>query len=379
MAEPTFLYSDTFDRADTSTGSGLGSTDTGTPLAWSVVSGDFNISGNKAVSTTAIGSNPIAVVDASTVHAVASVDVGAAGDCLYFRVVDADNWWRVRTASVAQTGVTYPIDVGAWGAYSGYSGTSSYNQTGSYNSVHGYPTQERVSYQTSSSSTSYSAGGWSCSIAYRVSSNYGAVESSPHSPSGINQSRRYYVWQTSGGVLGWWRYNCSRSVSGTTSYTYYWPTATRYRSVTQSTSYYTYYTYQTLLEKSVNGTVTSLGTYDGSSPQIKVRCYEDDIEWFRYSGGFVSLGTVTDSTHNTATTYGVGGGTSPTNVTALNNFSVLTLAHPDPPTEPTLVAPSDLAAVATTGPVLFDWTPNDPDVGDSQTAFALVRRKVPQS
>lgn len=73
-------------------------------------------------------------------------------------------------------------------------------------------------------------------------------------------------------------------------------------------------------------------------------------------------------------------GTNQTNIaqvgTAAGSASIV--AANMAPTAPTLVAPADLAGVPTADPLLYDWTPNDPDVGDTQSEFALVRRKVPQ-
>lgn len=48
----------------------------------------------------------------------------------------------------------------------------------------------------------------------------------------------------------------------------------------------------------------------------------------------------------------------------------------DAPTAPTLVAPADLAEVPAADPLLYDWDFNDPNPGDTQSEFALVRRKV---
>ena len=47
-----------------------------------------------------------------------------------------------------------------------------------------------------------------------------------------------------------------------------------------------------------------------------------------------------------------------------------------PPSAPTLVAPADLLEVGVDDPLLYDWVFNDPDAGNTQSEFALVRRKV---
>ena len=46
------------------------------------------------------------------------------------------------------------------------------------------------------------------------------------------------------------------------------------------------------------------------------------------------------------------------------------------PTAPTLIGPADLAEVPADKPLLYDWVFNDPDAGNTQSEFALVRRKV---
>lgn len=91
------IYSDTFDRAN----GALGSVPNGP--AWEILSGTFAISGNLLTSSTAPGSNPIACIDTGVrSNGKADIDVSAVqqhnqGNALYFRVVDVNNWWRVRT------------------------------------------------------------------------------------------------------------------------------------------------------------------------------------------------------------------------------------------------------------------------------------------
>ena len=73
-------------------------------------------------------------------------------------------------------------------------------------------------------------------------------------------------------------------------------------------------------------------------------------------------------------------GTSQTNTAQAGTYngSATILSLNTAPTAPTLVAPADLAEVSAADPLLYDWTPNDPDAGDGQSEFALVRRKVVQ-
>ena len=62
-----------------------------------------------------------------------------------------------------------------------------------------------------------------------------------------------------------------------------------------------------------------------------------------------------------------------TGQTTSTSYSGLTNSAP---TAPTLVAPADLSEVPSADPLLYDWVFNDPDFGDGQSEFALVRRGV---
>ena len=134
-------YSDTFDRSD----GVLGSTDTGTPLAWTALSGTWAITSNKATTSTTRSDDPIAVVDPGNSQVEVSLDIGYGGDALYFRVVDDLNWWRIRSSAQTVSGVS----VGSWSAWSAWSAdlqgcgatTSASWTQGSY--VSGYHTVER--------------------------------------------------------------------------------------------------------------------------------------------------------------------------------------------------------------------------------------------
>lgn len=90
---------DTFDRANGALGSIPGGP------AWEVLSGTFAIASNLATSSTAPGSNPIAVVpigkrsNGSCDMYVEAVAQHVYGNAVYARVVDASNWLRVRVQS----------------------------------------------------------------------------------------------------------------------------------------------------------------------------------------------------------------------------------------------------------------------------------------
>ena len=70
------------------------------------------------------------------------------------------------------------------------------------------------------------------------------------------------------------------------------------------------------------------------------------------------------------------GGTNQTQSVISASSSVEIININAAPTAPTLVAPSDLAEVPADSPLLYDWVFNDPDTGQTQSEFALVRRKV---
>jgi hypothetical protein len=87
-----------------------------------------------------------------------------------------------------------------------------------------------------------------------------------------------------------------------------------------------------------------------------------------YSGGVAGTrggGSYNSGTNQTNSIYAAGG-SGFAEIVALNA----------PPSAPTLVAPADLAEIIAADPLLYDWVFNDPDAGNTQSEFALVRRKV---
>lgn len=154
------LYADNFNRADTAAGAGLGTTSTGS-LTWTVLTGtNWRIASNRAYTTDTITTNPLAVVTLPSSQADASMSLGAS-DCLYFRVVDASNWWRIRYSGVSSSG----MNVGSWSAWSDWSAdlqgcgsTISPCVSGYSNYVEGYATLNtecRASYGPCSTMNAY--------------------------------------------------------------------------------------------------------------------------------------------------------------------------------------------------------------------------------
>ena len=70
------------------------------------------------------------------------------------------------------------------------------------------------------------------------------------------------------------------------------------------------------------------------------------------------------------------GGTNPIQTVSSASSLVEIISLNAAPTAPTLVAPADLSEVSASDPLLYDWVFNDPNAGQTQSEFALVRRKV---
>lgn len=79
---------DTFNRANGS----LGVTDTGE--TWEIISGTWQVSGNRAYTSTAASSEPKAMVDPRTPDVRITINLGTK-DAVYLRYIDDNNWVRV--------------------------------------------------------------------------------------------------------------------------------------------------------------------------------------------------------------------------------------------------------------------------------------------
>lgn len=210
-------YFDNFTRADGALGS-----------PWSTVRGTVSIQSNRAYGNP--NDNAIAVVDAGTNGGDVQLSATCAyantyegGQALYFRVVDANNWWRFYV-------YRYYIFYG----------------TG------GYTCQNRL--------------------------NNGAVGPVEQSP--VDSSGPYTDAQGNPGY--------------------------RYCDVN---GYYTYY-FDVVLEKSVNGTLSSARAQDVAQPlSLRVTALGNTISGY-INGGTTPLVTTTDATFATATRHGLGYATS---------------------------------------------------------------------
>lgn len=288
---------------DTFAGSGALGVTEGGGLAWEAITGSWSRSGGYAAASTNGNASPppIAVVDLG----VGQVDLSAAvsnggGDALYFRVTDANNWFRARVRKW-QTSSTY--------YYTEYRWYHFYEHGGGYHLG-----------DTSGSPT----GPGSVSFVYEIYNT--SPSSAPSFPLKLQQSHAH-----EGG--GSHSHDYDRG-SGP------FQNGTRQAS---STSYNT--NYQVVLEKCVNGTVTTLGTYSSSATSLRVRA--DGTSIVVYVNGTSRI-SVTDATHQSATKHGIGRGPSEYQSSAIDNFS----AEPLIPPTPTITAPANNSTVTTGTPTL---------------------------
>lgn len=252
---------DTFTRAD----GALGITEIG-GATWEVVSGTWTITGNKANTSTAGSSNPKAVVDLAENDIDLSILMGnQGGDCIYFRVVDNNNWWRLR--------------------YYGNQGTGTQ-----------YCNQYQYTHPCICSCTPHC--GTDCGMSYGGS----ACGSCPSCGSYYNSG--------TGGTC-----NCSGGSCSSTS--------TVCGSVACGS--YNYDEFRFYLEKCVAGTITTVATSttrSSTSAAMRVVALGNSITGFRDAN--VQLFNVTDAAHQSATKHGIGRGpTGNRNNQSLDNFNLV--------------------------------------------------------
>lgn len=258
---------DAFTRANTAQGAGLGTAPSG--LVWTQISGQWQIQSNYAYTPTSSASNPIAAVT-SVANVDISADVSSAGgDALYFRVVDANNWFRLRV----ENNTTYV--------------SQGYNQSYSYPSS------------------------WQCHADIWATPSYeylGTADySSGYDASGTTYPEQRYI-VTSCSVSGY-------STGNTWVDTSYWS-----------------YEYKAVFEKCVAGVVTTLAAYTLGVPTSKLRVvmFGSDYKIYFNNETFYT-GVVVDSTFNTAVKHGIGRGYQ-NNSSTLDNFSITTIDVPPVPT-----------------------------------------------
>jgi len=113
MANAKRIITDTFNRANGS----IGTSSSGYP--WSVLSGTWSISSDKATSSDSGSTYPLATVDIGAQNVVVSADITDGGPGVAFWVTDANSWWassvNYRTTSFSFTccgGATGGTNVG---------------------------------------------------------------------------------------------------------------------------------------------------------------------------------------------------------------------------------------------------------------------------
>lgn len=211
---------DTFDRANGALGSIPGGP------AWQVLSGTFAIASNLATSSTAPGSNPIAVVpigkrsNGSCDMYVEALAQHVYGNAVYARVVDASNWLRTRVESYTST-------------YQYYNTEYEMNDRYWMDTYQGRTLQRQVRYISSyTTTTTYTYGPWS---GYQDTGETTTCRSSaPTSGTNTvydanNQPIEYNRWSSYQSCSGGWRYkkqkNTRTSTATTTqtpNYAYKW-------------------------------------------------------------------------------------------------------------------------------------------------------------
>lgn len=286
--------SDSFNRVN----GAMGSTETG-GLPWQVITGTWSISSNRAYTSTGSSSNPIAVVDSGGSDVDISLNISSGGgDALYFRVVDATNWWRIRHMYYSQQD-----------PYSCPSYCTSYQYMGTYGgSAPGYPlnqTQCNTNTAHAHSGSSSIGGASPTEYAYCASMSCCVSSSHYHSHGVVPPPECNTMWVE-------WHYHGRTACSYTGS-------TSSYQCGT-TTCYTTNYYYITYLERSVNGTVTQQKSVSGvAATTLRALAVGNSIRWF-VNG--TERSAHTDSAHLSATKHGVGRGYSQFDGHTIDNFSL---------------------------------------------------------
>lgn len=379
-------FTDDFTRANGALGSMPGGP------AWEAISGSASISGNRVLFTTAPGSNPVYAVNTGKSDIdFAAAPAHRQGNALYARVVDANNWIRARL-NYYRTSYQYYVTEYEHPTYSTeyefaytetlYQGRSQYTEAeyryytyGTWSSWSTYDTsvcrsvaptpqsnntdtteyravvianncetgKEQYAYQsrTRTKTTNYcwtavgscnggTATGNTRQVCGSSTSQYWATSPSGSCDYSTGSSRVVYCWSSSASspcAPGANYTGGTRQVQSGS----YWDTNSGGTVLsTRQAGPYTGYNYynEVVLEKSVNGTVTVLGTQSVSTvTQLRMLLDGTSVSVFT-NGGATPVLTVTVSDHLTATKFGFGGGTSdysPSNPD-WDTFSYTTLA-----------------------------------------------------
>lgn len=143
----------------------------------------------------------------------------------------------------------------------------------------------------------------------------------------------------------------------------------------QQSYFYNVENWQVVLEKSVSGVVTQLGTAttSGSLTSLRLRGIGNALAVFLNGATTASI-TATETAHVTATKHGIGRGPSELSGSALDDLFVDNLNTA--PNAPSLNAPGSNQTIDRDQPNRLAWTFSDPDAGDSQSAASIRYRVV---
>lgn len=250
---------DNFNR----TGPTLGSTSTGN-VPWVSIKGAWKTNGAKPTTSSAPNANPFSVVVTNTADADFSIDANG-GDALYARVVDANNWVRLRlNRGTGSYTTTTPVSTPVYTTqYQWQRWVHLRNPNDPDPVINQRPTfisSHHLAYMWWNSSTSAPAvRNWpSLSTSYMYSSMW---------PPGTCNCGRYYLSDTNYSTYT----GATRSIQTGTTTTY-------------QTSTYTYTYYQLILDKNVAGTITTLQSVDLYSPPNRIRLVIKGNQYGAYYG-----------------------------------------------------------------------------------------------
>ena len=317
ILNPIATIFDDFNR----TGSTLGTTSTG-GVAWSELTGTWSTNGTNPTTSNAASTSPVATVDSRSGDADASVTV-APGDALYFRVKDANNWWRLREQTNAHpytyytsdpyTYYTYSYSPNAWTLYDVWceDGHAGYPPTGTYYSGASpsngyYDTIKSIHMGTGSGGCRYYWGKSGTPIANGNSTNsYGLGFSIQDYTRSINTIATANTGYTSVAHTGY----TSTPHTGYTSVAH-----------TGYTSYY-----GLVLEKSDSGSISQVWAQPDTTTRptlARVVASGSNIAIYGTTSGS-PLNSVTDVFGSSFTKYGIGRVLNDANASAIDDFSVI--------------------------------------------------------
>lgn len=273
---------------------------------------------------------PIVAINVGTGDADVQVNVHpAGGDCLYFRIKDRDNWWRMCVVQGTKQGVA---------EWETAAGTAEYLWQQAYR--HSDPTSGAyplITYEYMWSASNGSPPPFEPSIWLAH-----AHDTDGDGDDDINHSGYYYVYGSPAVVDG----KVGAVVDNTWS------------------------VYYVRLEKSVDGEVEEVDFWVQGANHLRVILQRSLINVYINN---TFKGQYTDSTHERATFHGMGyQWYSGYSNSALDNFIVDTFFTN--PTAPTIIGPKGSAVINRDIPQQFTWRFNDPDPGDLQAKYELRYR-----